>query len=107
MRASRLGFLFRLLPCVAAAQQAALKGPEVSDMNRNVEACTDFYEFANGAWRAMNPIPASMPRWSRRWQAGEESKDRLKGILEEAAAAQNPPKGSSEQLIGDFYAACM
>jgi putative endopeptidase len=92
---------------VAQAQDSHLKGPELSDMNRSVEACTDFYEFANGAWRAVNPIPAEMPRWSRRWKAGEESKDRLKGILEEAEAVKNPPKGSVDQLIGDFYAACM
>jgi len=89
------------------ADDKPLQGIELSDMNRSVEACSDFYEFANGAWRAKNPIPAEMPRWSRRWAAGEASKDRLKGILEEAAAAKNPPKGSVEQLIGDFYGACM
>jgi putative endopeptidase len=111
MRALRFGFvlllLLLLLPFAAAAQQAALKGPEITDMNRNVEPCTDFYEFANGAWRAANPIPAEMPRWSRRWKSGEDSKDRLKGILEEAAAVKAPPKGSTDQLIGDFYGACM
>jgi len=101
--------LFSLIAAapVLLAQDAGLKGPESADMNKSVEACTDFYEFSNGAWRAMNPIPAEMPRWSRRWKAGEESKDRLKGILEEAAAVQNAPKGSTEQLIGDFYGACM
>jgi endothelin-converting enzyme/putative endopeptidase len=55
----------------------------------------------------MNPIPAEQPRWSRRWKAGEEAKDRLKEILDEAAAVKNAPKGSTEQLIGDFYGACM
>ena len=101
--------LFSLIAAapVLLAQDAGLKGPESADMNKSVEACTDFYEFSNGAWRAMNPIPAEMPRWSRRWKAGEESKDRLKGILEEAAAVKNAPKGSTEQLIGDFYGACM
>src|SRR5262249_27330676 len=109
MRVLRLGLvlILLLLPLAAAAQQAALKGPEITDMNRNVEPCTDFYEFANGAWRAANPIPAEMPRWSRRWKSSEDSKDRLKGILEEAAAVKAPPKGSTDQLIGDFYGACM
>src|SRR5262249_61566697 len=97
----------RVAPSALLAEPPAEKGIELSDMNRSVEACTDFYEFANGAWRALNPIPAEMPRWSRRWKSGEESKDRLKGILEEAAAARNPPKGAAEQLIGDFYGACM
>ena len=71
------------------AQESAQKGIELSDMNRSVEACSDFFEFANGAWRAANPIPPSMVRWSRRWEAGEQAKDRLKGILEETAAATN------------------
>ena len=83
------------------------KGIELSDMDRSVEACTDFFEFANGAWRAANPMPASMSRWSRRWKAGEDAKERLKEILDATAAIPDPPKGSVEQLIGDFYGACM
>ena len=63
-------------------------------------------QFANGKWRAENPIPGSMPRWSRRWQAGETSKDKLRGILETSAATKSA-KGSDDQLIGDFYAGCM
>ena len=39
------------------------KGVDASDLNRQVDPCTDFYEFANGAWRAANPIPASKSRW--------------------------------------------
>ena len=61
----------------------------------------------NGGWRASNPIPASMPRWSRRWAAGEQAKEQLKVILDEASAMPNQPMGSIEQLIGDHYAACM
>jgi len=87
--------------------QANSHGVAVSDMDRKADSCNDFYEFANGTWRANNPIPASMSRWSRRWQAGETSKEKLRDVLEGAAANKNEPKGSTEQLIGDYYGACM
>src|SRR5215470_15493412 len=89
------------------AQKSSLHGIEVNDMDRKVQPCDDFFEYANGAWRANNPIPPSMTRWSRRWQAGENAKDRLKDILEAASSEQNAAKGSTEQVIGDYYAACM
>ena len=85
----------------------SLHGIDLSDLDRKAEPCTDFYEFANGTWRANNPIPASMTRWSKRWAAGESSKDKLRDILEETSANKTAPKGSTEQIIGDYYAACM
>ncbi len=48
-----------------------------------------------------------MPRWSRRWAAGESTKEQLKQLLEERVAAGAAQKGSVEQLIGDYYGACM
>ena len=88
------------------AQQASLKGIEAGDIDRSVQPCADFYDFANGAWRAKNPIPASMDRWSRRWQAGEINKDQLRTILDEVSSGTQQMKGSPAQVAGDFYAAC-
>src|SRR5262245_25131604 len=79
------------------APPPALSGVYTDDIDRSVDPCTDFFEFANGAWRKANPIPASMPRWSRRWQAGETSKERLKDILEPIAAKRDWKAGSVEQ----------
>src|SRR6266852_3400837 len=85
----------------------SLHGIDLTDLDRKAEPCTDFYEFANGTWRANNPIPASMTRWSKRWAAGESSKDKLRDILEETSKDKAAPKGSADQIIGDYYAACM
>jgi putative endopeptidase len=89
------------------AAEPPAKGVELSDMDRKANPCDDFYDFANGAWRAQNPIPASMQRWSRRWQAGEANKEKLRLILEELSSRTDWPKGSVEAQVGDFNAACM
>jgi endothelin-converting enzyme/putative endopeptidase len=80
---------------------------DLNDLDRKADPCVDFYDFANGTWRANNPIPASMTRWSKRWQAGETSKEKLRDILDEAAKDKTAPKGSVEQIIGSYYGACM
>src|SRR3954453_16907381 len=106
MRVLRVALLLAT-SCTVSAQGPASKTVVVDDMNTSAASCDDFFDYANGAWRAQNPIPASMPRWSRRWKAGEANKEALKEILDGAAGQTNHPKGSIEQLIGDFYGACM
>src|SRR6516162_7396407 len=90
-----------------AVARAGQPGIQPGDIDRSAEPCNDFYQFANGTWRANNPIPPSMSRWSRRWKAGEDAKTQLKDILDPIAQRTNWPKGTPEQLIGDFYGACM
>jgi putative endopeptidase len=109
MRIVRSGHLVLtlLVACSAsAADGSSLKGVEVGDIDRKADPCNDFFAYSNGRWRAENPIPASMPRWSRRWAAGEATKEQLREILEQAAAMK-AERGSVEQLTGDFYAGCM
>jgi putative endopeptidase len=90
----------------AAAQNGGAHGVQIGDIDRKIDPCTDFFDYANGQWRAENPIPPSMARWSRRWAAGEATKDQLRGLLE-VAALKKAAKGSIDQLTGDFYAGCM
>jgi putative endopeptidase len=98
-----------LVTMLAGISTALAVSPSVplEDMDTSADACTDFYQYANGSWRAKNPIPPSMSRWSRRWQAGEEAKSQLKDILEAVAQRRDWPHGGPEQLIGDFYGSCM
>ena len=102
-----LGVVFSaVLACASLAGQSQ-QGIQVADIDKKADPCTDFFEYSNGVWRANNPIPASMDRWSRRWEAGETNKEKLRNILDDASAKTDQPKGSVNQLIGDFYAACM
>ncbi len=108
MRLIKLAFIVILAACSAVVfgQTFAQHGIQPGDLDRTADPCTDFFQYANGTWRAQNPIPASMSRWSRRWQAGELSKDQLKDILEDVSKRHDWPAGSVEQEIGDFYGAC-
>jgi endothelin-converting enzyme/putative endopeptidase len=85
----------------------APKGVESNDLDRAANPCTDFDAFANGGWRSANPIPAGAQLWSRRAAAREANRQQLKTILEELAAKADRPRGSVEQQLGDYYAACM
>jgi putative endopeptidase len=103
---TRLFLSISLLSFATAAADAP-HGIAAGDINRNGNACNDFFDYANGAWRKQNPIPDYMDRWSRRWQSGELNKEHVRSILDEVSARRDWPAGSAEQLSGDFYGACM
>ena len=96
-------------PTTAAKQP--LFGPhgfDLTGMDTSVKACDDFYRFAVGKWRDTHPLPPQYSRYGRFEELAERNRDVLHTILEEsAAAAPAAPKGSAQQKIGDFYAACM
>jgi putative endopeptidase len=96
-----------ILCAAALAQEAPQHGVQVGDIDRKADPCTNFYDFANGAWRAANPIPPSMQRWSRRWAAGEQNKEQLRTLLDDLSRRTDWPKSSVEQQITDFHRACM
>jgi endothelin-converting enzyme/putative endopeptidase len=91
----------------AAPAGGGNKGIELGDIDRAADACTDFYDFANGTWRAENPIPASMSQWSRRVAARETNRQRILSVLEDVSRKTDWKPGSVEQLVGDHYASCM
>src|ERR1700674_1931218 len=106
MRLSKIAFLLAMCSAIMFGQTPAQHGIQPGDIDRTADPCTDFFQYANGTWRAQNPIPPSMSRWSRRWQAGELSKHQLKDILQDVSKRHDWPVGSVEQQIGDFYGAC-
>jgi endothelin-converting enzyme/putative endopeptidase len=93
-------------PSAAPVTTTTQKGIEPGDVNRSVDPCSDFFEYANGKWRAQNPIPAGKPRWSRRAVAREANRQKVRALIQELAAKPDRPAGSPAQLAGDFYASC-
>src|SRR5262245_60745239 len=85
------------------ARDASQSGLDLNGLDRRVDPCTDFYQFACGGWIAGNPIPADQARWGTFDALQERNHETLRGILEAAAAKPDP----STQKIGDYYASCM
>ena len=79
---------------------------DVTRMDNSVEACTDFFQYANGNWVKKTEIPAAYSRWGSFNILAENNNNALKEILD-ANAKEKATMGSNEQLIGDFYASCM
>ncbi|HEY6970973.1 MAG TPA: M13 family metallopeptidase [Candidatus Angelobacter sp.] len=82
------------------------KSFDISAMDKAVDPCEDFYQYACGNWRKNNPIPSDQARWGRFNELAEYNRQTLHEILEKAAV-NNPKRDPITQKIGDFYASCM
>jgi putative endopeptidase len=81
-------------------------GFDIHAIDRSVDPCTNFYQFACGAWIKNNPVPADRARWDRFDELAERNQRTLREILD-AAAKGGPARDAVNQKIGDFYSACM
>src|SRR5215213_5987458 len=90
-----------------ASKAESLPGFDLASIDRNASACQDFNQFANGGWKAANPIPAAYSRWGRFEMLSEQNNEHLHAILEGLAKRKNHKAGSNEQKVADFYSACM
>ncbi len=82
------------------------KSFDLSAMDKSVDPCEDFYEYACGSWRKKNPIPSDQARWGRFNELAEYNRQFLHEILEKASA-NDPKRDPITKKIGDFYATCM
>jgi endothelin-converting enzyme/putative endopeptidase len=92
-------------PAAPLAEPAAI---DEAALDRSVEPCTDFYQFACGGWLKTVEIPADRPIWSRGiMELRERNLLLLRQILEADAAGRGDPSDPYAKKVGDFYAACM
>jgi putative endopeptidase len=97
--------LFLLVLSISTFAQS--RAFDISQMDTSVEACDDFYSFANGTWLKNTQIPGDRSRYGTFDIVRERNQNILRGIIETAAKDEKTARGSNEQLIGDFYASCM
>jgi putative endopeptidase len=79
----------------------------LSQVDRSVSPCDNFYDYAVGGWRKANPLPAVYARYGRFEEVADRNRQTLRQILESAAADTTAEPGSNTQKIGAFWSACM
>lgn len=80
-------------------------GLDPTALDRTADPCGDFYQFSCGGWMKNNPIPSDQTRWSVATKLQDENRTLLRQILENDAKP-NPKRSTTDQKIGDYYAAC-
>jgi len=82
---------------------SAADGLMVQALDPTVPPCQDFYLHACNGWLKANPIPSDQSRWGVTDVLIDQNRQKLRAILEKAAAAPTP----ETRRIGDYWTACL
>ncbi len=99
--------LFAMNAMFAQSGYKQTKPLDLANMDTSVEPCTDFFRYSNGGWLDKNPVPAAYSNWGSFSEITERNNEILQTLLLESAAKKDAPKGTSVQIVGDFYVSGM
>ena len=104
-----IGLIATLIAGSAGAQGSYRQTKPLDTINLDTTCapCTNFFEFANGGWLKANPIPPAYSQWGSFNELAEQNNEKLKVVLDDAAAHRTSAKDPDVRKVGNYYAACM
>ena len=96
-----LSFAAFMMATMCTMAQEIKSGINIADMNPQMPAGEDFYEYAGGGWMKAHPLTAEYSRYGVFNELNEKNREQLKELFAQLAEGKHP-KGSVGQKVTDL-----